>query len=679
MSYFIRQGVNLIPTAENGGIWSDIPNATFPQNQSNVPDLKKYPQQVVNLSQNNYPNGWQLLSAQNSTPPQTQSQEETPQQTEQPAPTENNIPQEIPQYNPPPQPPPIEKPTEPVQSATPTEKLVDISNSVPRNEGFSDNAQNYSYNRYIPQAGSIGQNFLNRTYNVPVPNPRDMNLIDAATDSKILYARSQEHINGLENSLKNPNLTDEQRTKISNAIEEERKFQSYIADRTAMMRNANPNFDFDAYGVGSGNTVQESVQARENLMARVTNSLYDANDAAWQQVQKVYDDARARGIPASVAEGMAQREKERLGRGLRQQREDIFANYGVTPDGRINQFGVQLLGSMARSDPDAAKMYSQLLTTPQQAYQLDNATMNNILTLSAAGDRQAQSILAQMAVEAARLANARYLGELSNATNLYQIDSSNYNQAERRKIDWSRIGLDEQKAIAETQRKLWEEYNKSPEGKVAGLVRAAYSLYGENADPETVLRFVEKAGFNGGGSNEKLDSARRAFNVELSSIKDGLKKGDKQKTLEAIQALRGKLTDENSIYYGVIGMSEYQPWGLALDYLERGANGEIPATTLDKLLYDLEHAGTPKENHFESWYADMKRDPAGQANFRAMVEAEIKKHKSSGETGGFLNNIIENYGKVPPSAVGDPNAYKIYEPKYIYNTGNGTGYYSYGQ
>ena len=288
-----------------------------------------------------------------------------------------------------------------VENPTPIRNLQNAVSQNPPNQNFQQNFSLGNYNNsVIPKAGSISQDFLNKTYTLPVPNPQDMKLVNAATDSKILYNQSQQHINGLENSLKNSNLTDDQRTKIQNSIEDERKYQAHLADNMEMLRNANPNFDFNAYGFGRDNTVQEAVQARENLLSRVQNSLYDANDDAWQKVQQVYDDARARGIPASVADGMAQREKDRLGREIRAHRNDMFANYGVNSDGTINQFGTQLLGSMARNDPDAAKLYTQILTTPQQVYQTDNATMNNLLNLSAAGERQAQQLYYNMLSDA---------------------------------------------------------------------------------------------------------------------------------------------------------------------------------------------------------------------------------------------------------------------------------------
>ena len=226
-------------------------------------------------------------------------------------------------------------------------------------------------------------------------SPRLVDSFGTITKAKVDYANTEKNINYYEQALKNPELQGEQRADTQKALDASKTHLLDLANGMAMLRNAYPDVDFNAYGFGKDNTVQQSLQARENLNARLYDSLNVANNAAWQRLDEVRQQAEEKGYPPAVVEGMVESEKQRLGRSLRAQSRDLFANYGVNSDGTYNTLGLRLLGNMAETDPHAAQLLAQATVSPMQKYQADQSLLNNLLAQDATTQRTIMSLVKQ--------------------------------------------------------------------------------------------------------------------------------------------------------------------------------------------------------------------------------------------------------------------------------------------
>ena len=386
------------------------------------------------------------------------------------------------------------QPATPTQPATNTAQnnLTDNSTGKTLLEGILSNRDSDKNNfstvpknalaDYFPNAelrqSQDWRNFLTGIDSQSFSNlsPRLVDSFNTITNTKVDYANTEKNINYYEQALKNPELQGEQRADTQKALDASKTHLLDLENGMAMLRNAYPDVDFNAYGFGKDNTVQQSLQARENLNARLYDSLDVANNAAWQRLDEVRQQAEEKGYPPAVVEGMVESEKQRLGRSLRAQSRDLFANYGVNSDGTYNTLGLRLLGNMAETDPHAAQLLAQATVSPMQKYQADQSLLNNLLAQDATTQRTIMSLVKHQEMTKDRIASAEKIAKQNSADKNRQLDIMENNYQKQYELGNANLQFKQLQAYAKAIDEQQKAFEKTPEGKLQNIVKTARML-----------------------------------------------------------------------------------------------------------------------------------------------------------------------------------------------------------
>ncbi len=434
------------------------------------------------------------------------------------------------------------------------------------------------------------RNFLTGIGSQSVSNlsPRLVDSFGTITDAKVDYANTENNIKYYEQALKNPELQGEQRADTQKALDASKTHLQDLANGMAMLRSAYPDVDFHAYGFGKDNTVQQSLQARENLNARLFDSLDVANNAAWQRLDEVRQQAEEKGYPPAVVEGIVESEKQRLGRSLRAQSRDLFANYGVNSDGTYNTLGLRLLGNMAETDPHAAQLFAQATVSPNQKYQSDQSLLTNLLTQDATTQRTIMSLLQQKDLAEARNALTRDVATQNSKDKNRQLDITENYYNQQVELGNARLKFDQLKAYAKQIKEQNEAFAKTPEGKLQNIVQTARMLGIDlnSADGQSYLRKAMTDGKYPENAQERIKLYNQIGN-DMSNLSRMLMNGDFASLREAVASVKEKLKGED--FTQNLNAAERQPIENFLDQYDKFINGEVELRDFINLSYILNY------------------------------------------------------------------------------------------
>lgn len=633
-----------------GGYWFNQQGGT-----PNAQTLKTpLPTGTATNASNNVSPEQQVQPIQPQTTPQTETQ---PQATQKEQSLLGNIPQ------------PTQAQT--VQPATPTTSEKPATNTAQNNltdnskgktllEGILSNRDSDKNNfstvpknalaDYFPNAelrqSQDWQNFLTGIDSQSFSNlsPRLVDSFGTITDAKVDYANTEKNINYYEQALKNPELQGEQRADTQKALDASKTHLLDLANGMAMLRNAYPDVDFNAYGFGKDNTVQQSLQARENLNARLYDSLDVANNAAWQRLDEVRQQAEEKGYPPAVVEGMVESEKQRLGRSLRSQSRDLFANYGVNSDGTYNTLGLRLLGNMAETDPHAAQLLAQATVSPMQKYQADQSLLNNLLAQDANTQRTIMSLTSQE-----NIANAR--NDLTERISKQNSDNENrrLDIIEKRYNDQVELGN------AKLQFQQLQAYAKAVEKQQEALAKTPYGKYLEGVERCRVLgidvnsvrgqQIIAEA-VTGSKNGTLSDREKLSMQIgnDLSDLSKLLMNGDFASLREAVAAEKEKLKGEG--FTQNLEAAEIRPIENYLDQYDKFISGKITLRDFINLSYVLNYYSShPNSSVSEK---DIMQELNGDRDPKWFTEMTSERQKA------FLNLEQElNGGKKSAATLSD--------------------------
>lgn len=454
-----------------------------------------------------------------------------------------------------------------------------------------------------------------------------------------------------------------------------RNEQKNIADYAAMIRRSavENGFNPDDYGLGSGNTLEQSTQALHYLQNRDMKNFLDLQSAA-EKASETYNELRAQGVEPYRANYLANREFDGNRRDVMNQLSNALHTYGINPDGSYNSYGHQIMEKMYQENPQIVKdLYTSQFANPKEVYSAQNTMLNNLLAQMGADSRTAAQIAANM--------YGKQFDAYNDFVKLGLVRDFQHKENEaNRAISWKQLSLQEQRDRTNAYNsgiKNMIEYEKylanTTEGKFKSLFNIADILY--KGDVDKMTAFMEQQ-YHGGASGNKnyqaQETANKTFKNNLTLIKNAIRNGDKEKAKEIIAKLNTDFGDKDAGFVGVWGDSDFIKATTTLGLLSDAIDEKIGFAEVDKMIYDLDAIPTRGVGTGDQYMAEA----INSGRLKDLIAEELKKRgrRRSDSSSGFSNSIIENYGRVAPSGSSE-----IYGNQPPYTTGGGTGYRGYGQ
>lgn len=126
-------------------------------------------------------------------------------------------------------------------------------------------------------------------------------------------------------------------------------------------------------GYGMKNSLAEASQNYLNDTYRGLNNILNHDMTSDEYYQQVFNRVKENGGTDTVATKIA-RERAGVYQAQRVSRlGSAFENYGVNPNGSVNNIGVQILAAMGQENPTSANFYSNNYGTPKDEYAYGNA------------------------------------------------------------------------------------------------------------------------------------------------------------------------------------------------------------------------------------------------------------------------------------------------------------------
>lgn len=429
-----------------------------------------------------------------------------------------------------------------------------------------------------------------------------------------------------------------------------RNKQKNIADTAAMIRRTAEANDFnpDAYGLGSGNTLGESAQALHYLQNRDMKNFLDLKSAA-EKASDRYNELRAQGVEPYRANYLANREFDGSRRDVMNQLSNALHTYGINPDGSYNSYGHQIMEKMYAEDPEIVKdLYTSQFVNPKERYSAQQTLLNNLLTQAGADNRAAAQIAANIygqqfgaAIDLKKLAATLEQQYGIHKDNLeFNYDNLTATKEYRDK----QIELEAAKTQNQAALNAQRLFQSSPEGKLysVNLFADYLGLQGEER-----ARYIRNQIDKNPPDTKKLDQARQTLERSMLNISKTLKIGDYEKAKELISALKSELADTSSIYVN-IPVEDDPIIGRQIEIYEGVANKTMSASAADKAFYDLMNPSTSPVGNGDEYMDRLRKNPA---IFKAIIDDYNKNFRDKHL--GFGDNLknLEEYIKKHPSMV----------------------------
>ena len=321
--------------------------------------------------------------------------------------------------------------------------------------------------RMYPQRGSIPATLLPQLNQQPYLDQDSRQTLNNIYAAKNIYQTYDDIQKKAAETLAQKDLSDNDRaewqTTYNNAVQQKENAANYgqMARQNLLQFGVNA----DDYGLGNGNTLDESTQAINFLQQRDMRHFLNlpSGKELEKQRQKEYMDS---GVGRSWARFLARQDREEINRDLSGQYLGAMQSYGINADGSMNNYGFALANKWAKDDPTSATLYLNGYATPNVQFNEGNQNYRSLLTQEGANQRQKESLLANLISQDKDIA-ARF--GLLDKTHTWQGEQNN----ENRKIQWANLSLKDKELALNAekmanelvlkQQKMW---NDSPEGKV---------------------------------------------------------------------------------------------------------------------------------------------------------------------------------------------------------------------
>lgn len=530
-----------------------------------------------------------------------------------------------------PQPPPINL------NSNQTSQNVDAAQQM-----INDNAQNkkplvtFDSNSGLPNRNDNMSGLFNSISRTPALTGQNFSDAKTLFDLKSTWA-------AIEKGLENDKLTDEQRNYL-------RGQQNNIADYAAMIRRSavENGFNPDDYGLGSGNTLEQSTQALHYLQNRDMNNFLNLQSAS-EKASERYNELRAQGIEPYRANYLANQEMGANRRDVINQLSNALDTYGINSDGSYNSYGLQILRKMYNEDPKLVSLYTSQLANPKEVYSAQNTLLNNLITQAGANDRTTAQLLTNIwgqkfgaAVDLEKLAATLGFNREENDKNR-DLQDKHFKLTNEYK--WAALSQKEQNDVATAYNnsiKNMIEYQKylsnTPEGKFQSNVNIARQLYGDDVDK--IAAFLEVQ-YHGGASGNKnyqaQETANKTFKNNLVLTKNAIKSGDKEKAKEIIAKLNTDFGDKDAGFVGTWNDSDFIKATTTLGLLSDAIDEKIGFAEIDKMIYDLEAIPNKGVGTGDQYMAEA----INSGRLKGLIAEELKKRQRSNSSGSFFDTLSD--------------------------------------
>ena len=228
---------------------------------------------------------------------------------------------------------------------------------------------------------TIPEEFYYRINQQPLLNNQDLQLGVKLADLKKGHYDRDLLIKGLEEELKNPDLSEEEKVKRQNAIEDYKKEQADIHAYADMLRKGSgSNIDWNNYGFSKDDTLAQTSLALYNQQQRAVRDALGRKSAADVEAED-YSNYVKNGASPFMASIWAYQNADATRRENNAAYADSINTYGINADGSLNSLGVQIANKWAKDDPQSAGIYLQEYASPATQFQARVNLLDHLNTL----------------------------------------------------------------------------------------------------------------------------------------------------------------------------------------------------------------------------------------------------------------------------------------------------------
>ena len=409
---------------------------------------------------------------------------------------------------------------------------------------------------------------------MPVSDLQRMPLYNDLIGAKLGYEATNNALLKLNEELQNPKYNDDQRKVIQDNIALGEKALQGYGNYANFLRNSAGQLGIDVADYGSDRTAQQSAQALNNYAAGRVRDLL-ALPPVDEQERSHFDELMARGVKASRAHAIINRNHDRVQNNYLRQIFDGMMTYGVNPDNSLNAYGMMLAQKMNPGSPETAlSLFANGFATPKEVFNANNQAniWNN------------------------RLAQQRALAQAEQEAKWRNLQATLQNQRER---DQYLQGQQNQRTAAEIQSREKIEYSKSEQGKIAQwyeLYRNEFHLSHEDA----LAKAIEQVGKPPSKDDKAFEETLNRLGNHYQNIELAMKDGDFDLANQHIDEIANKLRDDNEDYSKILNATEYKKAFESLKIYRKMANREYTfdegKTELAKAMFRLKYGREPSND-----------------------------------------------------------------------------------
>lgn len=215
---------------------------------------------------------------------------------------------------------------------------------------------------------------------VSVSENQKVGILGDLVNAKLGYDNAYKQMNLWNRDLANPDLTDEQRKRISANVQGWKRERDAYAQAADSTRQTAAAIGVDLSDFDGDKTPTEAAQALQNYRSAVVKNLFNTPSLRDLEENR-RNELLSRGVSPRTAGIIVDRERDGMREQLQRRYKDAFLTYGKNPDGIIDDIGMSLLGDLAKVDPVQANLFGAGYVSPSKVYdsaqQQAVALMNN--------------------------------------------------------------------------------------------------------------------------------------------------------------------------------------------------------------------------------------------------------------------------------------------------------------
>lgn len=478
---------------------------------------------------------------------------------------------------------------------------------------------------------------------VSVSENQKVGILGDLVNAKQGYDNAYKQMNLWNRDLANPDLTDEQRKRISANVQGWKRERDAYAQAADSTRQTAAALGLDLSDFDGDKTPTEAAQALQNYHSAVVKNLFNTPSLRDLEENR-RNELLSRGVSPRTAGIIVDRERDGMREQLQRRYKDAFLTYGKNPDGIIDDIGMSLLGDLAKVDPVQAQLLGTGYVSPSKVF--DSAQQQAVALMN-----NDAAMARQMAQINANLLNAREGRNLSWDTVKYTTEATSRENALNREhseklkmMDYMFGGkggngksdgksgnkiMEEiqnvyesmvpEDADEETKKKYWAKsqemvfnlhykgWNKLPNDKLQSAVEAYDAVIAMRGNKKEAERAAMKAlGIEEESlSKEEIELMQEANFLRNSygDIESALRSGDRKTAIERINSLRGLLDD--GTYKKLLDEDRYDNVKNRLDtYTRIASTDDVSEEDADWLLtqkYIEKYGRAPTTSEFKEY------------------------------------------------------------------------------